>query len=283
MSPLFPKFLNTAVPYRHLLCDGRLLLVTKVVLYNGLMELTQDLRGCVSFIHHVLSKVPTQDTITDGNTFLIKSFIAWSWSKTQNNTHPHRNLKLLKGSSEADVEQVVDHLVGNNLSDSRAGEWRVSDKERPLCGWHMTFELPRRFRWWCALRSPCRRWVEQHSGERWWLSEGLPQTPSPAQIYSVPTQITTKITSSNAINLWFTTVQSNSATTVFRLMMTNHTRRPYNHKMAAPSPFIRDCNWWVIKGKRPQLRYWQTIDKTWAGLQDRCVFHMRQKNRYSNQ
>lgn len=40
--------------YRHLLCDGRLLLVAQLPLYDGLVELTQDLCGCIAFIHHVL-------------------------------------------------------------------------------------------------------------------------------------------------------------------------------------------------------------------------------------
>lgn len=43
---------------------------------------------------------------------------------------------------------------------------------------------PRLFRWWCILWSPCRRWAAQHSGGRWWLSAGLPRTPSPMQLCS---------------------------------------------------------------------------------------------------
>lgn len=45
---------ESTITYRHLLGDGWLLPVTQVLLYNRLMELTQDLCGCITFIHHVL-------------------------------------------------------------------------------------------------------------------------------------------------------------------------------------------------------------------------------------
>lgn len=39
------------------------------------------------------------------------------FSAETQNTHPHCNLQFLKCSSKADMEQVVNHLVGNNLCD----------------------------------------------------------------------------------------------------------------------------------------------------------------------
>ena len=41
--------------YRHLLCDSWLLLVIQVKLYDRIMELTQDLGGCIAFINHALT------------------------------------------------------------------------------------------------------------------------------------------------------------------------------------------------------------------------------------
>lgn len=86
---------------------------------------------------------------------MTKSFIIEAENKTQNNTHPHFNLKFLKGSSEADMEQAVNHLVGNNLSESRGGERLDKIQDGSLCARHATFDLPRQFQWRCAPRSPC--------------------------------------------------------------------------------------------------------------------------------
>lgn len=75
--PIVDRWSSSRITYRHLLGDGWLLPVTQVLLYNRLVELTQDLCGCITFIHHVL----TEDT-----------FSMWECDVTICATHIHSML-----------------------------------------------------------------------------------------------------------------------------------------------------------------------------------------------
>lgn len=58
--PVLEPWSSSATTYCHLLCDSWLLLVTQVLFYNGFMELTEDLSGCITFIHQVLTEETLQ-------------------------------------------------------------------------------------------------------------------------------------------------------------------------------------------------------------------------------
>lgn len=92
------------------------------------MELTQDLRGCVSFIYNVLSeeawhykvdgkKKAEQNPFTGSENKNEQGFLRSKdslWDLCED-TYPDRNLQFLKCSFKADLQQVVNRLGGDDL------------------------------------------------------------------------------------------------------------------------------------------------------------------------